>query len=262
MDLNLKNKQAIVCGSTQGIGKAIAEELALLGATITLVARNEAKLQEVVKELSSNQGQKHDYLVADFSNPQELQEKIKAYIQQREAVHILINNTGGPAGGPIIHAKPEEFLNAFNMHLINNHHLVQAVVPLMKKVRYGRIINIISTSVKQPLQGLGVSNTIRGAVASWAKTMANELGQYGITVNNVLPGATRTGRLETIIENKATKNDSSVDAIEKEMMTEIPAHRFAEPHEVAAAAAFLATPAAAYINGINVPVDGGRTGSL
>lgn len=262
MDLNLRNKQAVVCGSTQGIGKAIAEELAQLGANITLVARNEGKLKSIASNLDNSQGQKHDYLVADFSNPEELQQKIAAYVQQRDEVHILINNTGGPAGGPIINAKPEEFLNAFNMHLINNHHLVQAVTPLMKKAGYGRIINIISTSVKQPLQGLGVSNTIRGAVASWAKTMANELGQFGITVNNVLPGATRTGRLESIIENKANKSDSSIDTVEEEMMAEIPVRRFAEPHEVAAAAAFLATPAAAYINGINVPVDGGRTGSL
>lgn len=262
MDLNLKNKQAIVCGSTQGIGKAVAEELAQLGASITLVARNEEKLQQVVAGLDNSHGQGHDYLVADFSNPDELQQNIAAYVQQSQAVHILVNNTGGPPGGLIIDAKPEEFLKAFNMHLINNHHLVQAVAPLMKKAGYGRIINIISTSVKQPLHGLGVSNTIRGAVASWAKTMANELGQYGITVNNVLPGATRTGRLEAIIRNKADKNRSSINAVEEEMMAEIPARRFATPYEIAAAAAFLATPAAAYINGINIPVDGGRTGSL
>ncbi len=262
MDLNLRNKQAIVCGSTQGIGKAVAKELAQLGANITLVARNEEKLQETAQQLDTSQGQIHDYLVADFANPDDLQQKIQAYVQQRDVVHILVNNTGGPAGGPIINARPEEFLNAFNIHLINNHHLVQAVAPLMKKAGYGRIINIISTSVKQPLHGLGVSNTIRGAVASWAKTMANELGQFGITVNNVLPGSTRTGRLKTIIGNRAEKNSSSIDALEEEMMAEIPARRFAEPYEVAAAAAFLATPAAAYINGINIPVDGGRTGSL
>lgn len=262
MDLNLKNKQAIVCGSTQGIGKAIAEELAQLGASITLVARNKEKLQQVVAALDNTQEQSHDYLVADFANPDELQQKIAAYVQQRDAIHILVNNTGGPPGGLIIDAEPEDFLNAFNMHLINNHHLVQAITPLMKKAGYGRIINIISTSVKQPLHGLGVSNTIRGAVASWAKTMANELGQYGITVNNVLPGATRTGRLEAIIGNKAAKNSSSINTVEEGMMAEIPARRFATAHEVAAAAAFLATPAAAYINGINIPVDGGRTGSL
>lgn len=262
MNLDLTDKRAIVCGSTQGIGKAIAVELAQLGANITLVARNEAKLQETAQELDNSKGQQHDYLVADFSNTEEVRQQLQVYLQQHEQVHILINNTGGPAGGPIVDAKPEEFLSAFNMHLINNHNLAQAVIPLMKKAGYGRIINIISTSVKQPLQGLGVSNTIRGAVASWAKTMANELGQFGITVNNVLPGATRTGRLESIIENKAKKTDSAVDQVEEEMMSEIPARRFAEPEEVAAAAAFLATPAAAYINGINVPVDGGRTGSL
>lgn len=262
MNLDLTDKRAIVCGSTQGIGKAIAVELAQLGASVTLVARNEAKLQEVAQELDNSKGQQHDYLVADFSKPEELVQQLQVYLQQHEKVHILVNNTGGPAGGPIVNAKPEEFLSAFNMHLINNHNLAQAVIPLMKKAGYGRIINIISTSVKQPLQGLGVSNTIRGAVASWAKTMANELGQFGITVNNVLPGATRTGRLESIIENKAKKTDSAVDKVEEEMMSEIPARRFAEPEEVAAAAAFLATPAAAYINGINVPVDGGRTGSL
>jgi 3-oxoacyl-[acyl-carrier protein] reductase len=262
MNLDLTNKRAVVCGSTQGIGKAIAIELAQLGAHVTLVARNEEVLQATTKELDSSKGQKHNYLVADFSNSQELMQKVQEYVKETDAVHILVNNTGGPAGGPITDAKPEEFLNAFNMHLINNHHLAQAFIPLMKKAGYGRIINIISTSVKQPLSGLGVSNTIRGAVASWAKTMANELGQFGITVNNVLPGATRTARLESIIENKAKKTESETDKIEANMMAEIPARRFAEPEEVAAAAAFLATPAAAYINGINVPVDGGRTGCL
>ncbi|WP_242921370.1 SDR family oxidoreductase [Pontibacter liquoris] len=262
MNLDLRNKQALVCGSTQGIGKAIAVELAQLGANVTLVARNEEKLQEVAQQLPTGQGQRHDYLVADFANAGELAQKIQAYVAQRPEVHILINNTGGPAGGPITDAKPEEFLNAFNMHLINNHQLVQALLPGMKKAGYGRIINVISTSVKQPLHGLGVSNTIRGAVASWAKTMANELGQYGITVNNVLPGSTKTARIYAIIESSAGKTGRSPEEVQQQMEAGIPARRFAEPEEVAAAAAFLATPAAAYINGINVPVDGGRTGCL
>ncbi|WP_299760991.1 SDR family oxidoreductase [uncultured Pontibacter sp.] len=262
MDLNLKNKRALVCGSTQGIGKAIATELAQLGANVTLVARNEEKLQRVAQELDTQQGQQHDFIVADFSDPYDLNIQVQAYLKERREVHILVNNTGGPAGGPITEAISDEFVNAFNQHLIANHLLAKAVIPYMKEAKYGRIINVISTSVKQPLNGLGVSNTIRGAVASWAKTMANELGQFGITVNNVLPGATRTGRLESIIENKAKKTDKEVEAVEESMMAEIPARRFAEPEEVAAAAAFLATPAAAYINGINVPVDGGRTGCL
>ncbi|MBB6609433.1 SDR family oxidoreductase [Pontibacter sp. Tf4] len=262
MNLNLQNKRAIVCGSTQGIGKAIAVELALLGANVTLAARNEDKLQTALQDLDVSQGQQHDYIVADFSDPYNLNIQVQAYLEQQPTVHILVNNTGGPAGGPITEAISDEFVAAFNQHLIANHLLAKAVIPGMKAANYGRIINIISTSVKQPLHGLGVSNTIRGAVASWAKTMANELGQFGITVNNVLPGATRTSRLESIIENKAKKTTTEVETIEADMMKEIPARRFAEPEEVAAAAAFLATPAAAYINGINVPVDGGRTGCL
>ncbi|QCR24120.1 SDR family oxidoreductase [Pontibacter sp. SGAir0037] len=262
MDLSLTGKRAIVCGSTQGIGKAVAIELALLGASVTLVARNEAKLIEIAQELDASQGQQHDYLIADFAQPSDLELVMKAYLQQQHQIHILVNNTGGPPGGAIADAKPEEFLTAFNMHLINNHQLVQAVVPFMKEARYGRIINIISTSVKQPLPGLGVSNTIRGAVASWAKTMANELGEFGITVNNVLPGSTKTGRIYSLIESRAGKTGKSKEEIQAEMEAEIPAKRFAEPEEVAAAAAFLASPAAAYINGVSIAVDGGRTGCL
>ncbi|AKD02931.1 SDR family oxidoreductase [Pontibacter korlensis] len=262
MDLNLKNKHALVCGSTQGIGKAVAVELAQLGANVTLVARNEQKLQQVVTELDTQQGQKHDYIVADFTNPYELNISVQAYLKAQQEVHILVNNTGGPPGGPITEAISDEFVAAFNQHLIANHLLAKAVIPYMKEAKYGRIINIISTSVKQPLNGLGVSNTIRGAVASWAKTMANELGPHGITVNNVLPGSTNTGRITSLIESKASKTGKSQEEVRQEMEAEIPARRFAEPEEVAAAAAFLATPAAAYINGINVPVDGGRTGCL
>ncbi|MCJ8167587.1 SDR family oxidoreductase [Pontibacter sp. E15-1] len=262
MNVDLKNKRALVCGSTQGIGKAIALELATLGASVTLIARNEGKLKETITELAKTNGQQHDYVVADFSNPEEVQQQIQRYVQEQDEIHILINNTGGPAGGPITEAKPEEFLKAFNMHLINNHQLVQAVLPLMKKAGYGRIINIISTSVKEPIAGLGVSNTTRGAVASWAKTMANELGQFGITVNNVLPGSTKTSRIYDIVESRAAKAGKSKEEVQQQMEAAIPARRFAEPEEVAAAAAFLATPAAAYINGVSLAVDGGRTGSI
>jgi 3-oxoacyl-[acyl-carrier protein] reductase len=174
----------------------------------------------------------------------------------------LINNTGGPKSGPIVDAEVSEFLAAFNQHLICNHILMQAVVPGMKAAGFGRIINIISTSVKQPLPNLGVSNTIRGAVASWSKTLANELGAFGITVNNVLPGATNTQRLTEIAKVKADKTGESIAEILAEMGQESPMKRIAEPEEVAAAVAFLASPAASYINGINVPVDGGRTKSL
>jgi 3-oxoacyl-[acyl-carrier protein] reductase len=143
-----------------------------------------------------------------------------------------------------------------------NHVMVQALVEGMKSQCYGRIINIISTSVKVPLNGLGVSNTIRGAVANWSKTLANELGNHGITVNNVLPGATETERLSTIIANKSAKTGKSKKEVSEAMRAQVPAARFAQPWEIAAAATFLASPMAGYINGINVPVDGGRTGSL
>jgi len=262
MNINLENKKALVCGSTQGIGKATALELAALGAHVTLVARNEGRLQQVLEALDSSKGQQHQYLVADFSNPVGLEKTLAEAITVRNPYHILVNNTGGPPGGPAHKAGIDEFLRAFEMHLICNQLLAQAVLSGMKQEGYGRIINVISTSVKQPLNNLGVSNTIRGAVANWAKTMANELGEYGITVNNVLPGATRTTRLNNIIENKAKKLGKSIDDVSKGMLSIIPAGRFAEASEIASAIAFLASPAAAYINGINLPVDGGRTKSL
>ncbi len=259
MNINLTGKTAVVCGSTQGIGKATALELANLGANIILVARNEEKLKTVTNELNST-GQ-HSYVAADFSKPNELKAIINEFLNDKP-VHILINNTGGPAGGPINQAKTDEFLAAFNQHLICNHIMMQAVKDKMIEAKYGRIINIISTSVKQPLDGLGVSNTIRGAVANWSKTLANELGQFNITVNNVLPGATDTVRLKSIIENKAIKTGQSIEDIKQQMANASPMKRIAQPEEVANAIAFLASPAASYINGINVPVDGGRTKSL
>lgn len=262
MNLDLKNKHAIVCGSTQGIGKAIAIELANLGASVTLVARNEESLKATKQELSTQAGQLHSYLCVDFSNPSELKKIVESYLQRQPLVHVLINNTGGPPAGPVHLAKTEEFLSAFNNHLICNHILVQACLESMKNAKYGRIINIISTSVKQPLHNLGVSNTIRAAVANWSKTLANEVAKFNITVNNVLPGATSTQRLSTIIENKSIKAGNSTAEVSKEMMSEIPMGRFAEAAEIANAVCFLASPAASYITGINLPVDGGRTACL
>jgi len=261
MNIKLENKNALVCGSTQGIGKACAMALAELGANITLVARDEEKLKRVLSELP-NTYQNHAYIVADFQNPIELGQKVAQKLTEFETFHILINNTGGPAGGTAFGADLSEFESAFTQHLKANHTLVQTVVPKMKEADFGRIINIISTSVKQPLDGLGVSNTIRGAVANWSKTLANELGEYGITVNNVLPGATATTRLSEIINNKAEKTGKKVEDISRAMKNGIPAKRFAQPGEIANAVAFLASEAASYINGINLPVDGGRTKSL
>ncbi len=248
----------MVCGSTQGIGKAIAIELASLGAGITLFARNRIKLESLIGELDTSNGQEHDFLVADFFNPQEVKNTIEKRIREGAVFHILVNNTGGPPPGAIAKATPEEFLKGFNAHLINNQQLVQALLPGMKKTRYGRVINVISSSVKTPLPGLGVSNTIRGAVASWAKTLSGELAPYGITVNNILPGFTDTNRLDALFENKAAEAGISKEAYKRKAEEDIPARRLADPRETAYAAAFLASPAAAYITGINIPVDGGK----
>lgn len=262
MNIKLNHKIAVVCGSTQGIGKATALQLAEMGATVVLVARNEAKLKEVAAELPTPVDQQHSFIVADFSNPGNVKHSIDQWIGAGNKADILVNNTGGPKGGPILQAAIDEFYSAFSQHLICNHILVQALVPGMKELGGGRIINVISTSVKQPLPNLGVSNTIRGAVGNWSKTLANELGQFNITVNNVLPGATNTDRLQTLAKIKSDQIHESVDAILEEMGSESPMHRIANPDEVASAIAFLASPAASYINGINVPVDGGRTKSL
>jgi 3-oxoacyl-[acyl-carrier protein] reductase len=260
MNLGLTGKRAVVCGSTQGIGKAIAIELAHSGCAVTLVARNEEKLLSVKAEL--NNPELHSILVADFSWPEQLRQTIVDYVQKVSVNHILVNNTGGPAAGPAIEAETDHFEQAFRQHLVNNQNLVKLLTPGMKEAGFGRIINIISTSVKEPIPNLGVSNTIRGAVASWAKTLAAELGPFGITVNNVLPGFTKTGRLDALIAGNARKQQISEEEVQEKMISQVPARRFAEAAEIAAAVAFLASTAAAYINGINLPVDGGKTGCL
>ncbi len=262
MNLNLIGKTAVVCGSTQGLGLASAVELALLGANIVLMARNEEKLKNTLPKLDNSKGQTHSYLVADFADTAQVKKAIESFVADNRVAHILVNNTGGPAGGTALNANETEFLQAFNSHLICNHVLVQALVPGMKQAGFGRIINVISTSVKQPLQGLGVSNTIRAAVANWSKTLSFELGSFGITVNNVLPGFTQTVRADYVIEKKAADSGLSAAEVLAALEKEIPVGRIGQPEEFGAAVAFLASPAAAYINGINLPVDGGRLTSL
>ncbi|HEX5002541.1 MAG TPA: SDR family oxidoreductase [Bacteroidia bacterium] len=262
MNLDLTGRRAMVCGSTQGIGLACARTLAEMGASVTLVARNEKALAEVLKSLPLAKGQRHEAICADFSNPDQLKQKLTEYFENGNEINILVNNTGGPPGGPITEATTDQFESTFRQHLICNHLLMQAVLPGMKKSGYGRIVNVISTSVKQPLKGLGVSNTVRAAVANWSKTLATEVAPYGITVNNVLPGATATSRLSTLIDAKSIKTGKATDLLEAEMIREIPMGRFAKPEEIAEAVGFLVSPAAAYITGINVPVDGGRTACL
>lgn len=261
MDVQLIGKRALVLGASQGIGRAIAMELASLGASIVALARDEEKLERLVTSLPPAPGSPHAFLQVDLSNTASLHAAMED-LSAGEPFDILVLNSGGPAPGKAHESDAGLFESAFRQHLMAFQVVVRAMVPAMKARKHGRIINIISTSVKQPLPNLGVSNTIRGAVAQWAKTLANELGPFGITVNNVLPGATSTDRLSAIIRNKASKSGSSEEAAAEEMMAEIPLRRFASPEEIAYAVAFLAGPAGAYINGINLPVDGGRTSCL
>lgn len=262
MNIDLTDKRAIVCGSSQGIGKAVAIEFAASGASVVLIARNEESLRNVLRDLPATKKQNHNFIVADFSEPENLKVKLHNLISENPPFHILVNNTGGPKAGEAISADTSEFIEAYSNHLICNQILVQSVAEGMKKEKYGRIINIISTSVKQPIKGLGVSNTIRGAVASWSKTLAGELAQFGITVNNILPGATKTERLFSLFETRAKASGKNIDEVKTEWMKEIPSMRFAEPVEIAYAVTFLASQQAGYINGINLPVDGGRTSCL
>ena len=255
MNLSLEGKNAFVCGSTQGIGLASAKKLAERGATITLIARNKELLASLVSSLN---GVGHDYICADFNDPDSLRKNVKDYLVTKKIIHILINNSGGPPGGPLIDAKEEEFIIAYNRHLICNQILAQAVVSGMKSAGWGRIINIISTSVKQVIPGLGVSNSTRGAVGNWAKTLAIELGEFGITVNNILPGFTNTKRITDLANVRAQENNMTDLEIFNRWIKSIPLGRLAEPEETASAVAFLASESASYINGTDIPVDGAR----
>lgn len=262
MNISLQGKRALVAGSTQGIGKAIAMQLAQAGAEILLVARNEKSLKAVINELPKPIGQTHDFLVADFDHPGQLEMELRKADFAEKAIHILVNNSGGPAPGQAINAGVDDYREAFNRHLICNQILTSACVEGMKQAGYGRVINIISTSVRQPIPGLGVSNTIRGAVNSWSKTISRELAPFGITVNNILPGATATERLTNIIANKSAKFQRPEKEVEEEMKMEIPAGRFATADEPAFLAVFLSSEYASYINGTSIAVDGGRTSCL
>ncbi len=262
----LEGKRALVCGSTQGIGRACALEFARLGARVTLLARDVKALQKVREEVTAvspaGPAAQHGSLEADFSRPDDVAAVVRRDLDESGPAAILVNNTGGPPPGPIFTADPEAFRAAFTAHLVCNQILAQLLVPGMKQLEYGRIINIISTSVKQPIPGLGVSNTIRGAVAAWSKTLATELAPFGITVNNILPGFTDTQRLRSLIRTKARGAGVSEADIERQMKTSIPMGRFGAPEELAAVAGFLASPASGYLTGVSLPVDGGRTSCL
>ncbi len=258
MTYSLEGKKALVCGSTQGIGYACAVAIARQGAEVTVMARNEESLRKVRGELPTDHGQSHGYLVADFADWQQVRAGVLKFVGERGPIHILLNNTGGPPAGPLFEADPENLVKAFSQHILCNEVLAQATGPGMRDEGYGRIINIISSSVVIPIKGLGISNVTRGAVANWARTLAGELGPFGITVNNILPGYVGTARLDSLIQSWSGRDGISTEEVEKKLVGTIPLGRLASPDEVGSVAAFLASPAASYINGVNLPVDGGR----
>lgn len=262
MNLDLTNKTALVCGASQGLGLAVATELALLGAHIIVSSRSESKLQQAIKNLDTSKGQQHNYLVMDLSDPGEVKRVISGYLEQGDPVHILVNNAGGPPSAPMIETDAAEIEKAFRTHVISSHILAQQLVPGMQAAGFGRIVNIVSTSVKQPINGLGISNLVRAAVANWAKTLANEISGRGITINNVLPGYTNTERMEYMLNKRANEKGIEKENMFKRITASIPVGRVGEPSELGAAVAFICSPAAAYINGINLIVDGGQAGSL
>ena len=261
MDLDLEGRHALVCGASEGIGRAAAVELAALGATVTLLSRRGDVLREVRAGLAGGDARGHEVVVADSADTAGLA-AAAAGVVARRPVHILVNNTGGPPGGPLHEAAPAEFEAAFRRHLLANHVLLQAVLPGMRAARWGRVVNVVSTSVREPIAGLGVSNTTRGAVAAWAKTLSRELAADGITVNNVLPGFTETGRIHQIIRDRAQREGLGEDEVRRAMESTIPARRFATPDETGGVIAFLCSPAGAYVNGVSLAVDGGRMASI
>lgn len=256
---DLTGKRAVVCGSTQGIGRACAEELAGRGADVVLVARNEDALRRVAEELATPHGEAHSWVRADFDDVDEVRRNVAEHLERTGPAQILVNNTGGPPHGPLIEASPDDFLRAVSAHVGCGQALVQAMLPGMREAGYGRVINIASISVITPIPGLGVSNTTRAAVANWARTLAYELGPLGVTVNTVLPGYTATARLEDLAESVAESRGVTVEAVEAEWQGGIPLRRLADPAEIAAVVGFLASPASSYVTGVNLPVDGGRT---
>lgn len=261
MDLDLTGRHALVCGASEGIGRAAAHELALLGADVTLVARREALLRDAAASLPTRGAQAHGWLVADMRELDALDAHVRA-VAAGKPVHVLVNNTGGPPGGPAHAASLDAYRDAFAQHVLAGQTLVAAVADGMRSAAWGRIVNVVSTSVREPIPNLGVSNTVRGAVASWAKTLSRELAPHGITVNNVLPGYTKTARLAQILADRSRSSGQTEDEVADGMRRTVPAGRFAEAGEVAAAIAFLCSPAAGYINGVSLAVDGGRMQSI
>ena len=254
---SLTGKHAMVCGASRGIGAATARMLAKAGANITICARNQSALEELKGELSQLGSGNHQVCLIDLEDLESLSSKVETVIAGNGPVHILINNSGGPPGGPLLNNEVGDFEAPFKRHLHASHTLVQLLAPQMVKEKFGRIIQIISTSVKEPIPNIGLSNTLRGAMASWAKSLSRELDPC-ITINNVLPGFTDTKRLGSLADSIHQRTGKSTDEIHKSWIEQVPIGRLIDPLETASAILFLALPASGGIRGVSLAVDGGR----
>lgn len=256
MNISLFNKTALVSASTRGLGKAIAMQLAASGAQVTLLARNETKLKAAVADLPTPNGQKHSYLEADFSDLGAFKTIISDYFTSH-GTDILVNNSQGPAGGTILEKDTGDYQKAFDTLFQTVVFLTSCALPGMKKNGFGRIINVSSLSIRQPLLHLALSNIIRPATAAWAKNLALEVAPFGITVNNILTGMFDTERINELYSGRAAELGIPLEELKVRMAKDIPAQRFGKPEEYGYLAAFLASENAAYITGANIPIDGG-----
>ncbi len=261
MNINLTNRRALVGGSTQGIGKAIAIQLAACGASVTLLARNEDAMKKLVAELPSLQGQKHSYLVADFSDLIQFKEIISTFLKQNP-IDILVNNTNGPIAGSVLEKNISDYQTAFDLLFQTVCFATMQAIPHMQHQGFGRIINVSSMSVKEPLQHLALSNSIRSAVISWAKTLATDVAKNNITVNNILTGYFNTERLQDLIQFQAKNKNIKPQILQSQMEENVPMKRFGKPEEYGFLVAFLASDYASYITGTNIPIDGGLLKSI
>ncbi|GAB3421796.1 SDR family oxidoreductase [Niabella aquatica] len=261
MIISLQNKKALVGGASQGLGKAVAVQLAASGASVTIMARNEAKLQQVISELSASEGQQHDYLVVDFSDFESFKIKMDDFFSNH-AVDILVNNTNGPKAGTVSEQKETDYQSAFSLLFQTVQYTTSLAVKGMKENRCGRIINLTSRTVKEPADNLALSNIIRAAVVAWGKTISRDVGKYNITVNNILTGNFDTERLNELFSLQAKAQNTSIEAITKTAEADIPLQRLGRPEELANLVTFLASEQASYITGASIPVDGGLLKSI
>jgi len=261
MNISLKSKRALVGGSSKGLGNAVAKQLARSGATVTLLSSNEQRLINTVNDLKEQTGLNHDYLVVDYNNFEEYQKKIEEYLLVNP-IDILINNTQGPRGGDVMNVSIEDYQKSFD--LLFKSVVITTMIALknMKKNKWGRIINMASMSVKEPLQYLALSNSIRSALTTWGKTLSNDLGSYNITVNNILTGYFNTQRINQLNSEKAKKLNINIEEVYQSMKELVPLKRIGDPREFAYLITFLASDNAAYINGANIPIDGGLIRSM